>query len=906
MTEPPSPSDAPVDPANPGISLDEVVLTAAGLEGAEREGYLLWAGASAPQLVAEARRRILAASVLADSFLEIPAAGRLAGGSSSDLETEPPVVGVALPVSVRYELGEQLGAGGMGRVVKAFDRQLGRVVALKFLAHNNPAVVRFFLREARAQARVEHPHVLDIYDSGEIDGEPYIAMPYMAGGTLADVGPSLSIEGRVRLLIQAAEGLHAAHREGLLHRDVKPSNILVHTTAEGELEALVGDFGLATELGDNDAANAGAAAGSPHYIAPERLDAILAAESGLGQGPLVDRRSDIYSLGITMYQLFTGTLPFSGHHTVEILRQSRSGELPRPRLRLANLPAELEAITVRCTARDPNERYATARAVAADLRRYLDGEVVEAYAAGLAYRLTRLVLRNKLVAGIGVAAAVAMLVASLVVAVFALRAEAARERAEVRQGQAEELIRFMVVDLRQKLDSLGRLDILDAVGKAALEYFEAVPEAQLSEAELERRAQMLYQIGEVKIRRGDLVGAVTLMEESLALAERLSELAPANHARLFALGQSQYWAGFVHWELGNLQAARGPFEAYLEISRRLVAHEPTNLVWQRELSYAHSNLGSLLQAEGDPDGALAQFLATLAIDQALVAADPSGEEPRSELAATHNTVGVVLQDLGRLAQARVHLEADLEIREALAGEAPGSFRNRDLLGSSHGQLGIQLLMEGRIEEASRHFAQMHQVFTDLVAHDPTNTGWRLKLAWAYLERGRVAFAQGDLGMAGTMWQLGRAAVDNLPALDPTPPKWRRTGAVVLYHLALLESSRGDVLAARATAQVAVQTLEELATALPSDRSVPRWLSHAYLLLGRIEDTPPAARAAFERAEQVIAPLAKRGRDGRALTPWADALSCLGRVAEAQEVLEALRGLGYAEPDPTGLCPASGN
>lgn len=895
-------SGLPVRSATAKPRLDEVVLTVAGLDGAERESYLREVAATDAALAAEARRRIAAGEARPDSFLETPAAARLDGAAAVHAPEEP-APGAALPAGERYELGECLGQGGMGRVVKAFDRQLGRTVALKFLTHENPAILSHFLREARAQARVQHPHVLEIYDSGELDGQPYIAMRYVAGGTLAEVGATLSLEHKVRLLIQVAEGLHAAHREGLLHRDVKPSNVLIHPTSDGQLEALVSDFGLATELGDAEAMAADAVAGTPHYIAPERLGGLPATGSPVTELPVViDRRSDVYSLGITLYRLLTGELPFSGQNTVEILRHILHEELPPPRQRLPSLPVELEAIILRCSARDPNLRYASARAVAADLQRYLDGEVVEAYTAGLAYRLTRFALRNKLVVGMAGAAAVALLVASVAVAVFALRAQAARGRAELRQGQAEELIRFMVVDLRQKLDSLGRLDILDEVGKAAQEYFAAVPEAELSAAELQRRSQMLYQIGEVRIKEGDLAGAVTPMKQSLALAQRLAALEPDDGERLFDLGQSQYWVGFVHWERGDLAAAKEPFEAYLEISKRLVEKDPANLDWRRELASAHSNLGSLRQAEGKLEGALEQFLATLAIDEVLVAADRLDPDARSELAATHNTVGVVLQDLGRLREAGEHLRADLEIRRALVAEDPKNPRARDLLGASHGQLGIQLFMQGELQIAGEHFERMREIFTELVEHDPANTAWRYKLAWSHLERGRVALADGQLEAAAGSWQLERQLIDELLTLDPTPPKWRRTRAIGLYHLALVQKMRGDA-AARSTVLTAVEILEELAAALPSDRSVPRWLGHSYLLLGSLEDSRAAARSAFERAAEVIAPFARDGRDGRLLAPWAAALSCLGRLDEARPVVERLHALGYSEPGLTSLCQA---
>ncbi len=878
--------DRPHQAPGAKLRLGEVVLRAAALEGAERETYLCEVAAADPGLAAQARRRIADAGDLHDSFLATPAAARLEAAATNP---EEPAPSAALPASQRYELKECLGEGGMGRVVKAFDRQLGRSVALKFLTHQDPAVLRLFLREARAQARVRHNHVLDIYDSGEMDGQPFIAMRYVAGGTLAEAAPGLSIERKARLLAQVAEGLHAAHREGLLHRDVKPSNVLVDQTPDGELKALVTDFGLATELEDAESMAADAVAGSPHYIAPERLS---------GSPATVDRRSDVYSLGVTMYCLFTGGLPFRGENTLDVLRHVLHQELPPPRQRLPGLPVELEAIIQRCLARDPDRRYASARAVAADLQRYLDGEVVEAYAAGLAYRLTRFVLRNKLLAGMATAAALALLASSVAVAVFALRADAARERAELRQGQAEELISFMVVDLHERLKSFGRLDVLDDVGDAATEYFAAVPEAELSQAELLRYSRMLYQIGEVRIQQGNLAGAAAPMAESLALARRLAALRPDDGERLFELGQSHFWVGFVSWEQGDLAAAREPFEAYLEVSRRLVEKDPASLDWRRELSYAHSNLGSLLEAEGDLEGALGQFLAILAIDEELAAADPASANARSVLAFTHNTVGVVLQKLGRLSEAGEHLRADLDIRRALLAADPADPRTREFFGTSHSHQGMLLFMLGEWPAAGEHFQATREIFAELVAHDPANAPWKFKLAWSHLHLGWVAYARGDLEATDVALRLERRLIGELLARD-RPHAWRRTQAIGLHHLALLRMARGAP--ARSDVLDAVEILEELAASRPTDRAVHRWLSQSYLLLGSLEDSRAAAQAAFEQAEETIAPFARASRDGRLLAPWATALSCLGRSDEARPVVEALDALGYAEPGLADLC-----
>ena len=819
-------------------SIDEVVLTAAaGLGAAERERYLREIAAVDADLAETARRRLAVAEDLPDSFLGRPAAACM-GGASEFAAAPPPPPSAALPPEERYELGEQLGEGGMGRVVEAFDRQLGRPVALKLLVHDDPAILRLFLREARAQARVRHDNVLEVYDSGELGGRPFIAMRLVEGGTLADVADTLSLEQKVLLLAQAAEGLHAAHRRGLLHRDVKPSNILVERNDDGGPRALVTDFGLAADLADLDASAGEDVAGSPQYIAPERLLAATSttASTRTGTSAALDRRSDVYSLGITLYRLLTGTLPWEGEATVRILRRAASQDPPAPRFLSPSLPKELEAIILRCTARDPERRYASARAVAADLRRYLDGEVVEAYAAGLAYRLTRFVLRNKVLAGVTTTALAALLASSVAVAVFAVRADTARGRAELRRSQAEELIRFMVVDLQGKLESLGRLDVLADVGEAALGYFAAVPEDELSEEELLRRSRMLYQIGDVRIRSGDLRGAATPMAESLALAKRLAELRPDDGERLFELGQAYFWVGAVAWEQGDLAAAREPFEAYLEVSKRLLRFDPSRLAWRKELSYAHSNLGSLLEAEGDFEGALEQFRATLAVDEALVEIDP-GDAARSELAATHNTLGVVLEALGRLDEAESHLRRDLDIRMELGDTGP---RARELLGAAYGHLGAHLLRRGDPATARQLFEEMYRITRALVDHDPENAAWRYQLAWSRLRLGMAAWDLGESETADEHWRAALEIGDAQVALGSTSHKWIRTRATCLFLAALLHASRAELEAARRQVSAAVELLADLAASRPTDRFVQLWLGRSRRLADLLQGPPSIA------------------------------------------------------------------
>ncbi len=409
--------------------IGEIVLAVAAREPAEWETFLRQVTVTDPDLLEEARRRLEQAAELPSAFLAVPAAELL---EAVDLAATP-ATGGPPPIAAgaqRYELGECLGRGGMARVYRAFDRQLRRPVAIKLLERADPGTLRRFLREAKAQARVRHEYVLEVYETGDLGGQPFIAMRYVDGPTLMEIRDDTSVEQKVRLMAQVAEGLHAAHREGLIHRDVKPSNILVESTPDGRLKPWVADFGIASGVNEGSSMWTASHAGTPYYLAPERLD----------EGRPVDRRSDLYSLGVTFYQLLSGEPPFHHPSLGEMLRMVREEEPPGLRSRETAVAAELEAIVMRCLAKDPEARYSSARAVADDLWRFLDGKPVEAHTSTFTYRLARRASRGRslptgaLVAGL-------LLIAGLVVfaASTSLQARTAALEAETANSEAEQV-----------------------------------------------------------------------------------------------------------------------------------------------------------------------------------------------------------------------------------------------------------------------------------------------------------------------------------------------------------------------------------------------------------------------------------------------------------------------------------
>jgi WD40 repeat protein len=305
---------------------------------------------------------------------------------------------IAQPEQVgRFRVLDRLGAGAFGVVYRAFDPRLQREVALK-VPHpgtlDEPLRAQRFLREARAAAGLRHPHIVAVFDAGESDGQRYIATAFIAGRGLAEALDHQPMEPRraARIVRALADALAYAHRQGVLHRDVKPSNVLLDAQDQPHLL----DFGLAHRDDSARLTRAGALLGTPAYMAPE-------VARGQDGDPLP--ASDQYSLGIVLYELLTGRTPFSGPPHVVLYNVLHQEPTPPRRLNPA-VPRDLETVGLKCLARRPEDRYADCAALADDLRRWLDGEPVRARRQRLPERLWRWARREpRLVALAAVTAA---------------------------------------------------------------------------------------------------------------------------------------------------------------------------------------------------------------------------------------------------------------------------------------------------------------------------------------------------------------------------------------------------------------------------------------------------------------------------------------------------------------------
>jgi tetratricopeptide (TPR) repeat protein len=343
-----------------------------------------------------------------------------------------------------YELIEEIARGGMGVVYRARQLSLNRQVALKMIAAGQlatPAAVQRFHTEAEAAARLDHPHIVPIYEIGEHEGQHYYSMKLVEGGTLARRMENekwrMENGGKAAAAMVAtiARAVHYAHQRGILHRDLKPTNILLDEKGEPH----VTDFGLAKLLEDDTSLTRSLAMlGTPSYMAPEQ------AAGGAKQ---LTTAADIYSLGAILYELLTAQPPFRGGTSIEILREVCEREPARPHAINPRVNRDLETICLKCLNKDPQKRYASAELLAQDLDHWRHGEPILARPVGAAEKVWRWCRRRPVVAGLLLAVLVALVAGLVVSNWFYLREKAARQHAVAAEQETLATFRFLTEDL---------------------------------------------------------------------------------------------------------------------------------------------------------------------------------------------------------------------------------------------------------------------------------------------------------------------------------------------------------------------------------------------------------------------------------------------------------------------------
>ncbi len=795
-----------------------------------------------------------------------------------------PATELEIPLRPNWTLGERLGEGGFGEVWLASHRKTGEKRVFKFCYEAQPlrslqreATLFRLLKETLGQ-RDDIARILD----WNFDEAPYfLESEYTEGGNLVEWiegrgGPdTVPLATRLEIIAQVAEALAAAHSVGVLHKDVKPGNVLMSPERDGVPKARLTDFGIGRVLDEDllvargitvmglteqpSPTGTSSPGGTHNYLAPELLE-----------GEVATVQADIYALGVMLYQAVVGNFSHA-------LAPGWRRDVPDP---------ILAGDIARMVDGAPERRLSSASEVADRLRR-LEERRAEVEARQARERTQR---RLKLTASFGTAA-IGVLV---IVSILAIQATQARREADLRRGQAEDLIGFMLGHM-DKLEAAGRLDILKNVGDKALEYFAAVPEKDLTDRDLFRRSEALMKIGSVRIAEGNLDSAMAAFQESVKIDEQLIRADPDNSEWLGGLADRHFWVARVLWDRGDRESAIASWRSQLAIGQRLVETDPDNPEFQRRLAYATSNIGWGEEKRGNLKEALVAYRSGLEIKQMLVDREPENPKRQRDLANQYNLLGPVFFQLGELDAAREHLDTYYEISQAMSAGDPENAIWKRHLAISHNFLGRLHEATGNPYAARTNFQEALAITEALVGADATRVDWQAYLAIAHRRLGSNLKTLNELERAFQHVEEGLGIMVEIIAKNPANTQWHLDLAAGHVSVGQVQEAQGNIEDARRQAQEAIAILEPVINEAPQERRAHRELSEAYLLLGRalnaegnIEEGRPMCR----RAIDVVAPFARDSKDIAFLSPWVEALLFLDREKEAEPILQKIRDLGY--------------
>ncbi|MCW1913575.1 serine/threonine-protein kinase [Luteolibacter sp. GHJ8] len=640
----------------------------------------------------------------------------------------------------RYRLVEPLGEGGFGYVWSAEQIEpIHRAIALKLIRRgmDSREIVARFAAESQALALMDHPNIAAVFDAGTTaDGRPFFAMELVKGEPLTSYcdSRSLGLRERLELFIPVCQAVQHAHQKAILHRDLKPSNIIV-TEVDGKPVPKVIDFGIAKALGATPEAaldasllytRAGAILGTLQYMSPEQAGSVSD----------VDTRSDVYSLGVILYELLTGVTPLAAaprrEAYDETLRRIRTEEAPRPstvarpetttirgtegsRLRRA-LRGDLDWITVKALEKDRRRRYETATAFATDLRRYLDREPVSAAAPTWSYQFSKFARRNRVVFISTGVVAVALVTATAVSLKQAAIAKRESHKAEANALQAEQNLALAVENqdrARAAVDAflneitedprLHEADFIhlrsELLEKALPFYEELSAENTPGGKTTKERATALNRLGLLYHELGQPEKAVASYQRQIAVVEELIRTAaPGVDYRDSQLAGYNNMAA----SLGALKRTSEALEAQkrsLEIIRNLVRDYPESKEHRNTMITLMVNLAQMLALQDiDRKGGIALMGEALEEAKQLSREYPDNEVVKKQLAYVHSNYAVALHTANDPV-AEEHFRIARDLQDRWIRDHPGDQIQRELLATTTFNLGHLLSSRGRYEEA---------------------------------------------------------------------------------------------------------------------------------------------------------------------------------------------------------------
>ena len=464
-------------------------------------------------------------------------------------------------------------------------------------------------------------------------------------------------------------------------------------------------------------------------------------------------------------------------------------------------------------------------------------------------------------------------------------ARAARAKAQEKNAQAEDLINFMVGDLRRKLEPVGRLDVLNDVATKTLQYASGFDTTRMSAADLARNAKVLHQLGEVGVARGDAPAALPLFQKSLQLSNLAMKREPGNADAQLAYGTSQFWIGNVYRQQQQLPAALAAMREYMTVTEKLAREHPERRDFQLERAYGQNAVGVVLEAQGDLRGALQHYLASLSLRTEELRRNPTDLELQSEVAPAINKVGQIHHRLGDLAGARDYFRRELETYRTLVAADPKQRQWRQRMAVSLSFLAHMHWMMGDIDGAEILWREELGIERELASLDPENMGWQRNVFVTMRRLGIVEERRGNLQQAARSVGQARAALQELQRRVPND---RTLTPYLVYadlDLARVLTASGSPGRARAILNETIPQIEAR-----SDRSSVVLLARATYSLGETHarTDPARADASWRRAELLLEPYMSTTNDVLELDIWARVLSRRGRCDEARTVVQRLR------------------
>jgi eukaryotic-like serine/threonine-protein kinase len=799
------------------------------------------------------------------------------------------------------------------------DKQVAVKILIPRLSRD-PASVERLRREATIATRLNHPNVCPILRMGETPERLiYLVMPYLEGEPLSEHearrGPFPVAEG-IPLLLQVCQGLAHAHELQIIHRDLKPENVML--TKSGEVKVL--DFGLARWL------NRARARSSDRYAAVSKLSvrtaaqapapadhvaetmalppraahgdstngrrAFLATAVGItlgtplymspeqARGETLTPASDMFSFGLLLQVLFTGMEPHPDGLTARevILRVARGATEP-----VQGAHRDVTALINRLKQFAPADRLTAVEAV--ERLRLLEDK-------------PRRIARHAIIGAVLLFALLGAWRYTVDLKAERAIAEAARADAERRRAQADDLINFMVGDLRRKLEPVGRLEIMDDVAERVLTHVSTVRTATLSNAEIVQSAKALTQLGEVRLDQGRSKDALQIFERGLQLASVAAARAPKDDEAQRTLMNSHYSVATVFLASGDQARALEHFRRQLEIAEQMARRYPGSDSWQTELAQAHGNVGTTLEAQRNIEAAVRHYERSLAIKENLRARAPSSADAQADVATARNKIGAAAHKLRRFSDAARQFEQEIAIYERLTREDPRNTVWQRRLAVAHAFRALVLEDTGRVTEAQQARVIETRISQALFDYDRTNVDWRRHLSIAHSRLANLARINGDAPSAVRLYRRAQALLQPLLGADARP-LWRRDEVANHAGLSRALLAAGQKSEALEEAQRAVAAIGRL----PDVPETRRALADAQVVLADAYEAAGNRRLAAEsrqRAFELLSAIAPSSTEGRTLMQWSNALAKVGHTAEAQAIAARLERDGYKHPD-CSLC-----